>query len=336
MNKGATISDDKKYRYSLYRIWDDELPKVAIVGLNPSTADENFDDPTIKRCIEFVKNWGYGGFYMLNLFAYRATDPNELSKVNDPVGKDNEKFILETISKVDKVICAWGNGGNYLNQNIKILSLINSPYCLKINQSGEPSHPLYLRRDLRPIAFVMPNIEKEVSKNIEPEKNIENNSTDTNLIIEGSIIDGNPFETYETKNTKNISIKRNIEKGKLQPHIQVNFSENETLITRVVINDGEMIFKCEDTIYIGTENIFWTYSGVGEYYVKSNDEIDAEHISEEFKIKTDEIDYWKAICIKNHIFLELQTKSQKFYRTVSFNINEIENLLRLQLELNRK
>ena len=207
---------------------------------------------------------------------------------------------------------------------------------MKINQSGEPSHPLYLKRDLKPIALVMSNIEKEASKNIEPEKNIENNVTDTNLIIEGSVMDGNPFETYETKNTKNISIKRNIEKEKLQPHIQANFSENETLITRVVINDGEMIFKCEDTIYIGTENIFWTYSGVGEYYVKSNDEIDAEHISEEYKIKTDEIEYWKAVCIKNHIFLELQTKAQKFYRTVSFNIIEIENLLRLQLELNRK
>jgi hypothetical protein len=146
MKKGAHISIDKKYRYSLYRIWNDELPKVAFICLNPSIADDKIDDPTINRCIEFAKSWGYGGFYMLNLFAFRATNPSELTKVNDPIGMDNQNVILETITKVDKVICAWGNEGILLNQNKKILSIIENPYCIKINSSGEPSHPLFLKK----------------------------------------------------------------------------------------------------------------------------------------------------------------------------------------------
>ena len=153
MNKGANISEDKKYRYSLYRIWDDALPKVAIIGLNPSTADENIDDPTIKRCIEFVKEWGYGGFYMLNLFAFRATDPSELTKTEDPIGNENSNIILDIISKVEKVICAWGNDGILLKQNKTVLSLIPKPYCLKINATGEPAHPLYLSGTLMPIEY---------------------------------------------------------------------------------------------------------------------------------------------------------------------------------------
>jgi hypothetical protein len=146
MKKGANISIDKKYRYSLYRIWNDELPIVAFICLNPSIADDKIDDPTINRCIEFAKSWGYGGFYMLNLFAFRATNPSELTKVNDPIGMDNQNVILETITKVDKVICAWGNEGILLNQNKKILSIIENPYCIKINSSGEPSHPLFLKK----------------------------------------------------------------------------------------------------------------------------------------------------------------------------------------------
>ncbi len=151
MDKEAVLSTDKKYRYILKRIWDDKLQKVAIIGLNPSTADAKNDDPTIKRCIEFVKSWGYGGFYMLNLFAFRATNPKEIYKVNNPVGEENEKHILEIISKVEKVICAWGNEGEHLNQSKKILSLIETPFCLKINLSGEPSHPFYLKSNLKPI-----------------------------------------------------------------------------------------------------------------------------------------------------------------------------------------
>ena len=153
MEKGAVISTDQKYRYSLHRIWDTNLPMIAFVGLNPSTADDKIDDPTIKRCIEFTKSWNYGGFYMLNLFGYRATNPKELTKTKDPIGTENETHILEILSNVEKVICAWGNQGRLLNQNTKILSLIDNPYCLKVNKSGEPSHPLYLSKDLKPVEY---------------------------------------------------------------------------------------------------------------------------------------------------------------------------------------
>lgn len=75
MNTNAILSEDRKYRYVLSRIWDESKPMVMIIGLNPSTADETKNDPTIIRCIDFAKSWGYGGVYMLNLFAFRATLP---------------------------------------------------------------------------------------------------------------------------------------------------------------------------------------------------------------------------------------------------------------------
>lgn len=153
MEKGAEISNDNKYRYLLWRIWEKSLPLIAFIGLNPSTADDKLDDPTIIRCINFSKEWGYGGFYMLNLFAFRSTDPLNLKKEFDSIGLENEKYIKSIIHQVNKVICIWGNHGIYLNQNKKILNLIKNPYCLKINKSGEPAHPLYLKKDLLPIEY---------------------------------------------------------------------------------------------------------------------------------------------------------------------------------------
>lgn len=77
MKTGANLSECRRYRFSLWRIWDEALPYALFIGLNPSTADETANDPTITRCINFAKDWGYGGIYMANLFAYRATDPSE-------------------------------------------------------------------------------------------------------------------------------------------------------------------------------------------------------------------------------------------------------------------
>ena len=150
MNKGAILSEDKRYRYQLWRIWDDKLPKIAVVGLNPSTADDTIDDPTIIRCIYFTKSWGYGGFYMVNLFAFRATNPNVLYQHLDPVGTDNDKHLIEIFSRVDKVICAWGNRGTINSRNKEVLKLIAIPYCIQRNSNGEPSHPLYLKKTLVP------------------------------------------------------------------------------------------------------------------------------------------------------------------------------------------
>lgn len=153
MNKGAIISTDKIFRYSLWRIWDDTKSKIAFVGLNPSTADDKIDDRTITKCINFTSGWGYGGFYMVNLFALRATDPNELYKAVEIVGIENDKHLLNTFKKVDKVICAWGNHGSFNSRSNNVLKFIDKPFCLKKNISGEPAHPLYLSKQLKPIPF---------------------------------------------------------------------------------------------------------------------------------------------------------------------------------------
>lgn len=153
MKKDAILSEDRKYRYVLSRIWDESKSMVMIIGLNPSTADETIDDPTIVRCIDFAKNWGYGGIYMLNLFAFRATLPKDMFSVENPIGDENDKFIEKYSKLSDKVICAWGNDGKYKNRSQEVLSKIKNKYYLKLNQTNEPAHPLYLRKDLIPIQF---------------------------------------------------------------------------------------------------------------------------------------------------------------------------------------
>ena len=153
MKKDAILSEDRKYRYVLSRIWDESKPLVVIIGLNPSTADEKDDDNTIKKCINFSKNWGYGGLYMLNLFAFRATAPSDMFNASSPIGEENSKYIEKYSKLSDKVICAWGNNGNFKNRSKEVLLNIENKFYLKLNKSGEPAHPLYLSKDLIPIRF---------------------------------------------------------------------------------------------------------------------------------------------------------------------------------------
>ena len=151
--KNATFSSCRKYRYSLSRIWDKEKKYVLFIGLNPSTADEEVDDPTVRRCVNYAKNWGYGGFMMVNLFAYRTTLPSNLKKVKYPVGKDNDKYIVTLSKKADINVAAWGNNGNLYSRDKQVLILVPSLMCLKINKSGQPAHPLYLKKDLKLINY---------------------------------------------------------------------------------------------------------------------------------------------------------------------------------------
>ena len=144
---GAELSECRKYRYALWRIWDNSRPKIMFIGLNPSTADENTDDKTITRCINFAKSWGYGGFYMTNLFAYRSTDKSQLYCVNNPIGEDNDTYIIKYAALSDKVVAAWGNDGTFLERSKIVSDLISPLFCLKINQTGEPKHPLYVSSD---------------------------------------------------------------------------------------------------------------------------------------------------------------------------------------------
>ena len=123
------------------------------IGLNPSTADETEDDPTILRCINFAKSWGYGGLCMANLFAYRATQPEDMKKASDPIGDKNNETLILLAQKAGVIIGAWGNDGVFLNRSEEIRSLIPEINVLKVNKSGEPAHPLYLKSTLTPIEW---------------------------------------------------------------------------------------------------------------------------------------------------------------------------------------
>ena len=153
MEKKANISKDKIYRYTLSRTWDSTKPTVLFIGLNPSIADENIDDPTITRCINFAKDWGYGTLLMANLFAFRSTYPKEIYLIDDPIGKDNDYYLLECVKQSDLIIACWGNNGTYMDREKIIKELVPNLYCLQKNKNGTPHHPLRLPRDINPIPF---------------------------------------------------------------------------------------------------------------------------------------------------------------------------------------
>jgi hypothetical protein len=150
----ATLSPCGQYRYTLSREWASG-PKAAFVMLNPSTADAKLDDPTIRRCIHFARDAGYGGILIGNLFALRATDADEIKRAPQPVGPDNDHALADIIMRASVIICAWGNRGSHLNRNEHVLSMLRKrrkkPHCLRMTKEGHPSHPLYLPATLRPI-----------------------------------------------------------------------------------------------------------------------------------------------------------------------------------------
>lgn len=156
MKKDAVFSPCRRYRYTLSRSWDETKPKILFIGLNPSTADEENDDPTLIRCINFAKNWGngyYGGIYMGNLFAYRATQPKDLLARKKVKGKDNDHWLLKLANTAEITIAAWGNYGGYQNRSEAVKQRIQPLHYLRLNKSGEPAHPLYLSAKLTPILF---------------------------------------------------------------------------------------------------------------------------------------------------------------------------------------
>jgi hypothetical protein len=144
------FSEDKDYRYSFYQQWG-EGASIMFVGLNPSLSDGL--NPTLNKCIGFSKRWGYGSCYVLNLFAYRAPTPSILRKIPNPIGPENDKWLLETVDKVDKVIFAWGTHGNLLNRDREVIILLKTAYCLELTKGEFPKHPLYIRSDSQPVPF---------------------------------------------------------------------------------------------------------------------------------------------------------------------------------------
>lgn len=154
--KEAQISVCGCYRYALWRLWNRDVPYVMFVGLNPSAADAEADDPTLRRCIGYARSWGYGGVCIGNLFAYRATDPDELLRVLDPIGPENDKWLERLAKGAGITVAAWGNRGRYMNRDRRAMLMLVDLHCLGINKQGQPKHPLYLRKDLKPLPWRRP------------------------------------------------------------------------------------------------------------------------------------------------------------------------------------
>ena len=145
---GAVLSTDRVYRYKLWRQWADRSMCVFI-GLNPSTADETEDDPTIRRCIHFAQVWGHGGLVMLNLFALRSKRPDVLRKAPRPIGPDNDKHIAEAVAQHERVVACWGVHGVLRGRGDQVEQMVGVDrlMCFGLTQSHQPRHPLYVRGD---------------------------------------------------------------------------------------------------------------------------------------------------------------------------------------------
>jgi hypothetical protein len=149
---GAHFSQDRQYRYALWRIWDESKPLIMFIGLNPSTANEYEPDPTINTVKALSTNWGYGGFYMMNLFAIVSSDPDLLKTHPDPLG-DNDGWIERIAAKCKDVVFAWGRFKEAKQRCQKIIAQFPDALCIKILKDGSPKHPLYTPYKALPIKF---------------------------------------------------------------------------------------------------------------------------------------------------------------------------------------
>lgn len=145
------------YRYSLGRLWGSGKI-IAWIMLNPSTADGEKDDATIRRVIDFSKAWGYDGFLVGNLFAFRATNPKEMLSSIDPVGPNNDTELLKIAKSCDRVVCAWGANGGFMNRDGEVYGLLSQhKLChLGLTNGGQPKHPLYLSAETQLSEYVRP------------------------------------------------------------------------------------------------------------------------------------------------------------------------------------
>lgn len=146
---GAEFSRCRNYRYALWRIWDHEKPKVMFIGLNPSTANEISDDPTIRRVKTMAMKWGFGGVYMANLFAFVSAYPEELLKCADPIA-DNDEWLSKIAAECTEVIFAWGNFKGAQERAPAVIAMFPQAKALHINKNGSPKHPLYVKGDTVP------------------------------------------------------------------------------------------------------------------------------------------------------------------------------------------
>ncbi len=151
MERTALFDATGQYRYSLSRRWQRQGREVAFIMLNPSRADAHCDDPTLRACIQFAQRWAYGSLVVVNLFGYCTPHPAELKQVADPVGPENDEHVMAAVGRSHQVVLAWGNDGGFGGRDRAILKKLKAHSSkltyLQLNRSGQPRHPLYIRRD---------------------------------------------------------------------------------------------------------------------------------------------------------------------------------------------
>lgn len=147
LTSDAVISPCGHYRYLLRR----ELRHAGegaclFVMLNPSTADATHDDRTIRRCMGFARDWGYRWLHVVNLFAWRATAPEDMFSAEDPIGPENNRYLNNVATGADLIICAWGKSGSYRGRALEVMPLFarSKLHVLALNKDGSPKHPLYV------------------------------------------------------------------------------------------------------------------------------------------------------------------------------------------------
>jgi hypothetical protein len=162
MIAGAVLSANGRYRYQLWRDWRGQPTAGALtvcwVMLNPSTADAQEDDATIRRCLGFTRRWGFGRLDVINLFAYRATDPKALTQAVDPIGPAWMGNTRTALSRADMVVCAWGAHSMATRRAPEVIPHLmqmtaerGAPlYALGFTKDGQPRHPLYMPLDATP------------------------------------------------------------------------------------------------------------------------------------------------------------------------------------------
>lgn len=152
MENECQFSPDRVYRYSLRHVWDEISPRRRImwVGLNPSVADENQLDPTLRRIRAFSQAWGYTEFVMTNLFAFRATDTRDMKAAADPIGERNDAMLAAAALSSSCVVACWGVHGNHLERDWAVVKLLGGNLaCLGRTKDGAPRHPLYVHSNTR-------------------------------------------------------------------------------------------------------------------------------------------------------------------------------------------
>lgn len=154
----AVLSPDRTYRYLLMRAWRPSKRTVMFVGLNPSTADERIDDPTVRRMIRFAREWGYGTMYLGNLFGLRAPSPQRLAGVHDPLGPQNDEWLMWMAAHSHIIVACWG-AHPMADERARVveplLAARGEVFCLGTTKDGCPKHPLYLPLVTKPERMVV-------------------------------------------------------------------------------------------------------------------------------------------------------------------------------------